>query len=708
MDDAWESIMKKQRLFTVHIFTSGFKVFTLAFNFLCLHNFTLASPNSFTFYVAANGNDKWSGKLQAHNKTMTDGPFLTLERARDAVRELRSYSTLNQPVRIIISEGDYTLLRPFVLTSQDSGTLKSPVIYEAAKNSKPRFIGGKIIKNWRKIKDDLWVTNIPEVKRGKWYFEQLWVNSRRATRARTPNLGFNNIIASKVQNNVRHPNAALTNISTSAFVVRSKDIKNLSSLRKDQLRDVMAIVFHSWESSRLPVCCLDLNKHIIFSNGNSHWPFLSWSGEQRYFLENFRDALDSPGEWFLERNGNLYYKPLPNETIQTTEIVAPYTEQFIRFEGKPEKNIEYLKIKGLSFRYGQYNTPATGISNGQAADGVPAVIMADYIKNVDFVDNEIAHIGTYAIWLRRGVKQVRIEGNYLFDLGAGGIRVGEGIILPQQQDQTHFITMSNNFISNGGHFFPGAVGIWVGQSGDNQISHNEISYLYYTGISVGWTWGYGESLAKRNRIGYNKIHHIGQYMLSDLGGIYTLGTSNGTVIENNLIHDIKSFDNYGRGGWGIYNDQGSSNILTKNNLVFNAKTGGYHLNDGMNNTLKNNIFALSKDGQLQNSVKGKNPSISFINNIVYWDASDLFRGDWSSPGVFFSSNIFWNNANNPPRLTKSTLQNWNSYIVNPRFVDPKNGNFKFYSDSSIRKINFKPFDYSIAGLNRKLKWIDKK
>src|ERR1019366_1312655 len=146
----------------------------------------VAAPAPLTLYVATNGNDLWSGRLATPNKARTDGPLSTLAGARDRIRGER---TGNQPVDVLVRGGTYCLPAPFVLEPQDSGTAEAPVLYAAFPREQPVFSGGHAVTGFRQT-GNLWETIIPDVKEGRWYFRQLFVNGQRRQRARSPNSGY--------------------------------------------------------------------------------------------------------------------------------------------------------------------------------------------------------------------------------------------------------------------------------------------------------------------------------------------------------------------------------------------------------------------------------------------------------------------------------------------------------------------------------------
>jgi hypothetical protein len=656
------------------------------------------------FHVAPGGND--------NNPGTPDAPFATLEGARDAIRKIKSRGPLTEAVHVIVADGRYQRERPFVLTPGDSGRALTPVTYTAAPGARPILDSGRAIGGWEKGPADLWTTRIPEVAAGTWRFEQLFVNGRRATRARTPNKFY--FYIQDLHEEVleagtgRYPLRARQTVR-----MRPEDFRVLAELEPDELGDVNLMVYHKWDNTRRFIEKLDHQQHALVTHGQGMKPWNPWSRNSRYHLENFRGALDAPGEWFLARDGMLYYHPLPGEQIETAQVFAPATRQVLLIQGDAAAGrwVEYVTLRGFTFRHTQCLTPPGGFEAAQAAAPVEAVLMVDGARKITIRDCELGHLGIYGVWFRKGCRDCTLRHCYLHDLGAGGVRIGEGSIAANDDERTGHITLDNNIIRGGGRIFPCAVGVWIGHSPDNYVTHNEIADLYYTGISIGWRWGYGTSLAKRNRIAFNHVHHIGQGVLTDMGGIYTLGPSEGTKVINNVFHDIYA---YSYGGWGLYTDEGSSNILFENNLVYRVKTGGFHQHYGRENIVRNNILAFSELQQLQATRVEQHLSFTLENNIIYWDTGALLAGQWNTLNFQSRNNCFWNATGERFTFAGKSLEQWQaaghesgSIIADPKFKDPTRYDFHIDNDSPVIKLGFKPFDYTRAGVYGEANWIRK-
>lgn len=221
--------------------------------------------------------------------------------------------------------------------------------------------------------------------------------------------------------------------------------------------------------------------------------------------------------------------------MEEVKVIAPGLERLIILKGMPEsgKFVNDITFRGLSFEHTDWIIGPSGLFDGQGAIAADAAFSRVCAVGIHIDHCLFAHLGGYGVDLGRGSKHNEIVANKFSDLGAGGIRIGEAAIRPDDAEQSYETLISDNVIEHIGRVYAARMGVVLMQSARNRVLHNDIPDSYQTAISTGWTWGYGPSLSSQNLIAYNDIYDIGQGLTSDMGGIYTLGVQPGTVIQNN-------------------------------------------------------------------------------------------------------------------------------------------------------------------------------
>jgi len=645
-------------------------------------------------YVSKDGNDSFSGRIPERKKN--DGPFLTLQRAIDEILDIKKKNggKLKRKILILIREGTYFIDKPLEIRPEHSGTEEFPVIIKPYENEKVIISSGEKLKNFKE-----------EVINGKKFsvfkidreIRNLWLNNKRIYRARFPENGYLKVIGLCEEDEKKNWNEGVFK-----FKFNKGDIKKWPDFKNGEI-----ILMCKWSESRLPIKEIYEEKGIVEFEKRSIW---KPQKDDLYYIENIFEFIEE-NRWYLDKNLIYFYGKIDRDD----ELIAPKFENVLKIQGNPEENkyVENIHFYNLTFSHTEWYFPEKSLRGenvggfAQAAVEVPGAIICEGMRNCKFENCEISHTGTYGIEFGKGCQNNKIIKCKIYDIGGGGIKIGERIVRDEKNLQTYGNEINGCIIKDGGIIFHSAVGIWIGQSYGNIIERNEICDFYYTGISIGWTWGYGKSIAEGNIVKFNCVHHIGKKsngdgpILSDMGGIYTLGIQEGTIIKNNIFHDIYG---YWYGGWGIYFDEGSSFIIAENNLVYNTTHGGFHQHYGKENIVRNNIFAFGRDQQMQVSRPENHKRFTFERNIVIGDTDIWIEGGFDF-NFLFDRNLYWNINKKEikflDRQTKKafTFDEWrekgmdkNTIIEDPLFYNLEKFDFRLKKNSPAFKINFKEFD----------------
>jgi hypothetical protein len=685
------------------------------------------------FYVSPDGSDTWSGTMAEPHQGGADGPFATLARARDAVRDLKTRKSGD--IQVLVRGGTYILSDTVVFGLEDSGGSDSTITYAAYPGEKPVFSSGREIKGWKKVTDSL--PGLPEEARGEVWeakvsgrFLTLYDHQGMMPRARSERF-----VPKGSATELKYPDGLL------------QDWPNVTDV------EILVRPTRLWMMNVLPLASVDEQAGVA----RTAIPATYGMNKIGCWVENVLEQLDEPGEWALNtKQGKVYVWPRGQ-----SPVVAPQLIEFIRIEGEIDKEgptdipVRNLRFRGLTFKHGERYTLAKDDAGTQhdwdMFDKANALVRLRGTENCVIDDCHFLHSGSGAIRVDLHGIGNTISNNHIEQMGGGGILLcGYG---PGTKDVNKRNVVYNNNIHHVGEIYWHSPGIFLCQSGENRVANNLIHHTNYSGMIIAGTvtrffvkqnkressrairWHEIKNLPKKpslddvrpylhtrkNLIEKNEIHNVMQ-MLGDGNGIYVRGAGAGNVIRGNYIHHLVSTINSQS---GMRTDGGQMDTLFTGNLLYKCKSQGMTLK--LNNRFENNIIAdvIAPRGIYLKIVEGPSLGASNQRNIFYSTQADCTfisepgggkglvgedrRGRVPARMMDIDSdyNIYF--CKEDLRLGQQTLNKLqsdgvdaHSLAVDPMFVDPENGDFSFRADSPALVLGIASFDMSSVGLRTEI------
>lgn len=638
------------------------------------------------YWVSPKGNLNNPGTQQA--------PLATIQEAVSRLRGQQYESAL-----IYLEGGKYFLEKPIRLCDGDHDLTFLP-----AGEAPVEICGGTPLSEWKEetvngIK--MWVTQVDKDHRK---FHSLYTEKENLPRPRWPKKG--NLFVKDARNEDGYsglgpdPNVKFH----FAMYVEEKDMPAFHNYENVTIK-----ILHFWKDETVNVSSFDADSgRVVFSKPAT----MTIKSGDRFYYENVFEALSEPGEWYLDaRSGKLYYVPRAEDRIGETVLYAGNGEQFVVCDNG--KNIEF---RGLNFSMGDWSIPIKtvnecGADHHQAALDVIAAFYFTNTKGVCFQNCAFSRINSSCLKFGYNVQDITVTGNTFQDIGANAIQLlGENLSKTDEHVTQGFLISNNHIDGYGQRFFNGtAIGILHAAHGE--ISNNEVHDGYSIAVTVGWVWGYGYSVTSDVLVKRNLIYNVGKNVMSDMGAVYTLGVKEGVVITENVIHDVQANLEYGYGGWGIYMDEGSSNVMVTKNLVYNCNSTAFYQHFGRDNLIINNILAFSGEAQVSSYRQEAHTGFHLLRNIIVSEDQDFIRL-WdleehkARSRMTEANNIYWDYVKGDRGIdTEYYAQTLclfhNASFLDPLFRDWKKRDFTLRKDSPVFALGFIPWDSSTAGLLKK-------
>ena len=577
------------------------KLFLTAICILCSH-WLLADE----IWISPKGSDFNDGTRQSPKATLTSA----LRQAREWRRT--EDNRIQGGITIYMEGGTYAFHEPVFIRPEDSGTKESPTVIRSVGDEKVILSGGISIKGWKK-QGKVWVADVPAFNGRPLDFRQLWVNGKKAVRARDVEdfEKMNRICSVDEKNEILYvPAVSIRRLIDNKGNLKAKYaemvlhqmwcVANLRIRSVEVQGDSAAIRFHQPES------------RIQFEHPWPH-PMVTTDGHNSaFYLTNARELQDVPGEWYHDIDARkVYYYPREGEKMQEAEVIVPAVETLVRVEGTLDRPVCHIRFEKITFSYTTWMRPSEKghvplqagmyLTDGYRIDpkmqrnylnhpldnqgwlGRPAAaVRVVAARQIDFERCRFEHLGSTGLDYEEAVQGGVVRGCLFLDIAGNGLLVGsfspaahETHLPYDPADRREVCTqqqINNCYFTEIGNEDWGCLAIAAGYVGDVNIEHNEISEVPYSGISLGWGWTQTVNCMRNNRVHANLIHHYAKHMY-DVAGIYTLGSQPKSYVTENCVHSIyKPGYVHDPNHWFyLYTDEGSSFITVRDNWTEGEK-----------------------------------------------------------------------------------------------------------------------------------------
>lgn len=577
------------------------KLFLTAICILCSH-WLLADE----IWISPKGSDFNDGTRQSPKATLTSA----LRQAREWRRT--EDNRIQGGITIYMEGGTYAFHEPVFIRPEDSGTKESPTVIRSVGDEKVILSGGISINGWKK-QGKVWVADVPAFNGRPLDFRQLWVNGKKAVRARDVEdfEKMNRICSVDEKNEILYvPAVSIRRLIDNKGNLKAKYaemvlhqmwcVANLRIRSVEVQGDSAAIRFHQPES------------RIQFEHP---WPrpMVTTNGHNSaFYLTNARELQDVPGEWYHDIDARkVYYYPREGEKMQEAEVIVPAVETLVRVEGTLDRPVCHIRFEKITFSYTTWMRPSEKghvplqagmyLTDGYRIDpkmqrnylnhpldnqgwlGRPAAaVRVVAARQIDFERCRFEHLGSTGLDYEEAVQGGVVRGCLFRDIAGNGLLVGsfspaahETHLPYDPADRREVCTqqhINNCYFTEIGNEDWGCLAIAAGYVGDVNIEHNEISEVPYSGISLGWGWTQTVNCMRNNRVHANLIHHYAKHMY-DVAGIYTLGSQPKSYVTENCVHSIyKPGYVHDPNHWFyLYTDEGSSFITVRDNWTEGEK-----------------------------------------------------------------------------------------------------------------------------------------